>query len=60
MAKPLPRSPLAPERFPDMPPIAGVRFASLEAGLRYRERHDLTLIELARGQRGRRRLHPLD
>ncbi len=49
MAKTLPRSPLAPERFPEIPPVAGVRFASLEAGLRYRQRHDLTLIELAQG-----------
>jgi glutamate N-acetyltransferase/amino-acid N-acetyltransferase len=49
MAKTLPRSPLAPERFPDIPPVAGVRFASLEAGLRYSQRHDLTLIEVAEG-----------
>ena len=43
------RSPLAPERFPEMPPIAGARFATLEAGLRYRNRHDLTLIEVQPG-----------
>lgn len=43
------RSPLAPERFPDIPPVAGVRYATLEAGIRYRGRPDLTLIELAPG-----------
>jgi glutamate N-acetyltransferase/amino-acid N-acetyltransferase len=43
------RSPLAPERFPPIPPIAGVRFATLDAGIRYRNRHDLTLIEVAAG-----------
>lgn len=43
------RSPLAPERFPDMPRVAGVRLAACAAGLRYRGRPDLTLIELAAG-----------
>jgi glutamate N-acetyltransferase/amino-acid N-acetyltransferase len=49
MAKPAPLSPLAPERFPDLPPVAGVRFASLAAGLRYQGRPDLLLVELAPG-----------
>jgi glutamate N-acetyltransferase / amino-acid N-acetyltransferase len=44
-----PRSPLAPERFPDMPAIAGVRLAAVAAGLRYRGRPDLLLVELAQG-----------
>ncbi|HEX6114466.1 MAG TPA: bifunctional glutamate N-acetyltransferase/amino-acid acetyltransferase ArgJ, partial [Geminicoccaceae bacterium] len=44
-----PRSPLAPERFPDMPAIAGVRLAVGAAGLRYRGRPDLLLVELAAG-----------
>jgi glutamate N-acetyltransferase/amino-acid N-acetyltransferase len=44
-----PRSPLAPERFPDMPPVAGVRLAAAAAGLRYRGRPDLLLVELAPG-----------
>jgi glutamate N-acetyltransferase / amino-acid N-acetyltransferase len=48
---PPPRSPLAPERFPDMPPIAGVRLAAAAAGLRYRGRPDLLLVELAEGTR---------
>lgn len=43
------RSPLAPERFPLIPPVAGVRFAAIEAGIRYRGRLDLALIELAPG-----------
>jgi glutamate N-acetyltransferase/amino-acid N-acetyltransferase len=44
-----PRSPLAPERFPDIPPLAGVRLAAGAAGLRYRGRPDLLLAELAPG-----------
>jgi glutamate N-acetyltransferase/amino-acid N-acetyltransferase len=43
------RSPLAPERFPDMPAIAGVRLAAGAAGLRYLGRPDLLLVELAQG-----------
>lgn len=43
------RSPLAPDRFPALPPVAGVRFASLESGIRYRNRDDLLLIEVAPG-----------
>jgi glutamate N-acetyltransferase/amino-acid N-acetyltransferase len=49
MAKITHRSPLAPERFPEIPAVAGARFATLEAGIRYRGRHDLTLVELAPG-----------
>jgi glutamate N-acetyltransferase/amino-acid N-acetyltransferase len=45
----LARSPLAPPRFPDLPAVAGVRLAACAAGLRYRGRPDLTLIELAPG-----------
>jgi glutamate N-acetyltransferase/amino-acid N-acetyltransferase len=45
----LARSPLAPEHFPDLPGVAGVRLAACAAGLRYRGRPDLTLIELAPG-----------
>jgi glutamate N-acetyltransferase / amino-acid N-acetyltransferase len=46
---PPPRSPLAPERFPEMPEVAGVRLAVAAAGLRYRGRPDLLLVELAPG-----------
>ena len=42
-------SPLAPERFPDMPTIGGVRTATVEAGIRYKGRDDLLLAELAPG-----------
>ena len=49
MAKITRQSPLAPERFPDLPAVAGARFATLAAGLRYRDRDDLMLIEVAPG-----------
>jgi glutamate N-acetyltransferase/amino-acid N-acetyltransferase len=40
-------SPLAPERFPELPPIAGVRLAAFACGIRYAGRDDLMLAELA-------------
>jgi glutamate N-acetyltransferase / amino-acid N-acetyltransferase len=40
-------SPLAPPRFPELPPIAGVRLAAFACGIRYRGRDDLMLAELA-------------
>jgi glutamate N-acetyltransferase / amino-acid N-acetyltransferase len=36
-------SPLAPEQFPDMPPVAGVRLATAAAGIRYAGRTDVLL-----------------
>ncbi|MGV8985579.1 MAG: bifunctional glutamate N-acetyltransferase/amino-acid acetyltransferase ArgJ [Cypionkella sp.] len=42
-------SPLAPERFPDLPLIRGVEFAAVEAGVRYPNRKDVMLIRLAPG-----------
>jgi len=42
-------SPLAPERFPDLGPIAGVRLAAHAAGVRYSGRNDLMVAELAPG-----------
>ena len=36
-------SPLAPTKVPDMPPIAGVRLATAEAGIRYANRTDVLL-----------------
>src|SRR5437870_3448088 len=42
-------SPLAPARFPELPPITGVRLAAYAAGVRYRGRNDLMLAELAPG-----------
>src|SRR5438874_1908526 len=40
-------SPLAPERFPELAPIAGVRLAAFACGIRYTGRDDLMLAELA-------------
>ncbi|HEX3861162.1 MAG TPA: bifunctional glutamate N-acetyltransferase/amino-acid acetyltransferase ArgJ [Stellaceae bacterium] len=42
-------SPLAPERFPEMSPIAGVRLAAYAAGIRYAGRNDMMVAELAPG-----------
>lgn len=42
-------SPLAPERFPEMPAVAGVRLASVAAGVKYTGRNDVLLAELAEG-----------
>lgn len=45
-----PVSPLAPkEGFPDLPVIAGVRFAAVEAGVRYQGRKDVMLAHLVAG-----------
>lgn len=44
-----PRSPLAPKRFPPLPAVAGVRLATGHAGIRYKGRSDLLLVELAPG-----------
>ena len=49
MAKVLPVSPLAPARFPELPVIDGVRFATVEAGVRYAGRTDVMLAHLAPG-----------
>ena len=51
MAKaPLPVSPLAPKGgFPELPRIDGVRFASGAAGVRYQNRTDVMLAEIAAG-----------
>jgi len=45
----LTRSPLAPEAFPELPPIDGVQLASLAAGIKYSGREDLLVAELAVG-----------
>ena len=42
-------SPLAPAGFPRIEPVAGVRWAALESGIRYQGRHDLALLELVPG-----------
>lgn len=42
-------SPLAPAHFPYLPVIEGVRFASGAAGVKYQDRHDVMVVELAAG-----------
>ena len=43
-------SPFAPKQFPDLPPVAGVRFSAVSAGVRYKTgRLDVMLAELAPG-----------
>jgi glutamate N-acetyltransferase/amino-acid N-acetyltransferase len=37
-------SPFAPTEFPDLPEIGGVRLATAEAGIKYRNRKDLLLV----------------
>ena len=49
MAAKAPRSPLAPDTFPELPVIDGVEFASAEAGVRYSGRTDVMLAKLAPG-----------
>ena len=49
MGKPAPVSPFAPASLPDVPEVAGVRFATAEAGIRYKGRTDLLLAVLAPG-----------
>jgi glutamate N-acetyltransferase/amino-acid N-acetyltransferase len=43
MAAPAPLSPLAPKTYPTLPPIAGVRFATIAAGVRYSGRTDVMM-----------------
>ncbi|WP_371038054.1 bifunctional glutamate N-acetyltransferase/amino-acid acetyltransferase ArgJ [Rhodosalinus sp. FB01] len=45
-----PRSPLAPDRFPDLPDVAGVELAVASAGVRYAGRDDVMLARLASGR----------
>ncbi len=42
-------SPLAPARFPDLPPLAGVDLSAFAAGIRYRNRSDLMLMHFPDG-----------
>jgi glutamate N-acetyltransferase/amino-acid N-acetyltransferase len=44
-----PVSPLAPTSYPDLPPIAGVRFATAEAGIKYKNRTDVLLMAFDEG-----------
>jgi len=42
-------SPLAPACFPQLPVIQGVRFAAGAAGVKYKDRNDVSLVEIAAG-----------
>lgn len=42
-------SPLAPEQFPDMHPVEGVRFATRGVGVKYKDRTDLMVAQLVEG-----------
>ncbi|MBV8962916.1 MAG: bifunctional glutamate N-acetyltransferase/amino-acid acetyltransferase ArgJ [Hyphomicrobiales bacterium] len=42
-------SPLAPKSYPDLPAIEGVRFATAEAGIRYKGRTDVLLAVMDKG-----------
>ena len=42
-------SPLAPQSYPVLPQIEGVRFATAEAGIRYKNRTDVLLVALDAG-----------
>jgi glutamate N-acetyltransferase/amino-acid N-acetyltransferase len=42
-------SPLAPAKFPDLPPVAGVRLAAAACGIRYANRTDAMLMEFVHG-----------
>ncbi|GJD48113.1 Arginine biosynthesis bifunctional protein ArgJ [Methylobacterium crusticola] len=46
-----PVSPLAPPRQPDLPPVPGVRLATAQAGIRYRDRTDVLFVLLDPGTR---------
>lgn len=46
---PPPVSPLAPATFPDLPEIDGVRFATAQAGVKYKNRTDVMLAEICEG-----------
>ncbi len=42
-------SPLAPKKYPKMPPVEGVRIATAEAGIKYRNRTDLLAMVFDEG-----------
>ena len=55
-----PVSPLAPKTYPELPEIAGVRFATAEAGIKYKNRTDVLLAAFDEGTTRRRRVHHLE
>ena len=59
MAAPAPLSPLAPKKYPALPPIEGVRFATAAAGVRYAGRTDVMLALFDAPAAVGGRVHPL-
>ena len=53
-------SPLAPKTYPEHAGDRGVRIATAEAGIKYKNRTDVLLMVFDEGTDGRRRLHPLE
>jgi glutamate N-acetyltransferase/amino-acid N-acetyltransferase len=49
MSQPTAISPLAPKSYPDVPAIDGVRFATAEAGIKYRNRTDVMFAIMDEG-----------
>ena len=49
MGKTTTKSPFAPEEFAELPPLDGVRFATAEAGIRYKGRTDLMVAVMEEG-----------
>jgi glutamate N-acetyltransferase/amino-acid N-acetyltransferase len=43
------KSPLAPKSYPKLPPIAGVQLTTASCGIKYKDRADVLLVELAEG-----------
>ncbi|MDG2000687.1 MAG: bifunctional glutamate N-acetyltransferase/amino-acid acetyltransferase ArgJ, partial [Alphaproteobacteria bacterium] len=46
MAKKFKKSPLAPDAFPSLPNIRGIRLSAIHSGIRYRDKLDLSLITM--------------
>jgi glutamate N-acetyltransferase/amino-acid N-acetyltransferase len=44
-----PVSPLAPKDYPELPEVAGIRFATAEAGIKYKNRTDVLLVAMDEG-----------
>jgi glutamate N-acetyltransferase/amino-acid N-acetyltransferase len=44
-----PKSPLAPKIYPSLPPLAGVRLATGQAGIKYKDRTDVLMVVLSPG-----------
>ncbi len=52
-------SPLAPKRFANLPPLAGVRLSTGEAGVKYKDRTDVLLAVFRAGHERGGRFHQI-